>query len=92
MQGDRKEARFTALELGYIRFLDGLIQRGGMTEEEGVELLSFELSERADSSVLLPISKGLLRTVTSQIRRGCRRIAVWTDEVGKRYVTADPPP
>ena len=92
VKGRRQEARFSSLELIYIRFLHRLIQRGAMTEEQGVCLLSSELALRSDSSALLPISVGFFRTITSQIGRGCRRIAVWTDDVGKRYITADPPP
>ena len=86
-----KAVRLTALELAHIRFLDRLIERAHLTEDQGVALLSKELSQRPDGEALLPIGKGFLRTVTSQVRRGCRRLTIWTDEVGKRYISADPP-
>jgi hypothetical protein len=84
--------RLSSLDLAHVRFLDRLIERRAMTEDQGVALLSQELGRRPGSKDLLPISSGLLRTIASQVRRGCRRITIWTDEVGKRYVTADPPP
>lgn len=87
-----KEARFTSLELSYIRFLDGLLERGAMSEDQGMALLSSELAQRPNGTALLPVSSGLFRTITSQLRRGCRHIAIWTDELGRRYITADPPP
>lgn len=91
MEERSRAARLTALEMAHIRFLDRLIVRGAMTEDQGISLLSEEFSTRPDSEALLPISRGFLRTVATQLRRGCRRLTIWTDEVGKRYVTADPP-
>ena len=82
-------ARLTSLEMAHIRFLDRLIQREALTEDQGISLLSEEFSQRPDSEALLPISRGFLRTVATQLRRGCRRLTIWTDDVGKRYVTAD---
>ena len=91
MQEGPRSARLTSLEMAHIRFLDRLIVRGAMTEDQGITLISQELSQRPDSQALLPISRGFLRTVAAQLRRGYRRLTIWTDEVGKRYVTADPP-
>ena len=86
-----RAVRLTALDAAYIRFLDRLIQRKVMAEDVAVTLLGAEFSHRPDWEGLLPLSRGFLRTVASQLRRGCRRLTIWRDPLGKQYVSADPP-
>ncbi len=72
-------------------FLEGLVEAGTISEQLAMQLAQQSLEEisKEEQRVLEPLTGDVLRMVVEQLRSGRRKISIWKDERGQRYVAAE---
>ena len=86
-----KGFQLSPITLNHIEFIDGLFRSGIYTEDQAVEEVADAIREMPAPvrKVLLPLNKDVYRIITDHLSHGVRKIAVYRDGTGKKYVAAD---
>ncbi|MBI4577956.1 MAG: hypothetical protein HY722_16970 [Planctomycetes bacterium] len=86
-----KGFQLSRLTLNHIEFVHGLLQSRAINEEQAVGLVADGLRGMPENvrRVLFPINKKVYRIITDHLSQGYRKISIWSDGKGKRYVAAD---
>lgn len=86
-----KGFQLSPLTLNHIEFVNGLYENETISEEQAVQLVADALREMPASvrNILLPMNKDVYRCITDHLAHGTRKIAIWADGSGKRYVAAE---
>ena len=83
--------QLSPITLNHIEFIDGLFRSGVYTEDQAVEEVANAIREMPAPvrKVLLPLNRDVYRIITDHLSHGARKIAVYKDGTGKRYMAAD---
>ena len=83
--------QLSRLTLNHFEFIRGLYDNGVINEGALIDLASEGLKgvPREAQHVLYPVNWDVVRLVTDHYRSGRKKIAIYMDCKGQRYVTAD---
>jgi len=77
--------------LNYIEFLEGLYCSGAISERTFESLAIHELKnlDREERLALHPLTLEIARIALSQYKSGRKKISIWRNQCGERYLAAE---
>jgi len=90
--GKTRKFQLSSQTLLHIDFVAGLEQNGILTHEQALDQITQGLLEdipKEAERVVLPFTPILYSMIRQQYQSGRKKIEIWKDEKGERYLMAD---
>lgn len=87
---EKSGIKLSSLTINHLEFVLGLKNSGMITEQQGLELITeaWSMFPKGAKQIMLPITTSMLDLIYNYITSGRRRIAIYIDDRGEKYIAA----